>query len=37
MEIRAYERGDLEALLSLFYDTVHGVNLGDYTAEQVNA
>ena len=37
MEIRAYERGDLDALLNLFYDTVHTVNLGDYTQAQVDA
>ena len=37
MEIRAYERGDLDALLRLFYDTVHAVNLGDYTQAQVDA
>ena len=37
MEIRAYEPGDLDALLKLFYDTIHSVNLGDYTPEQVNA
>ena len=37
MEIRAYESDDLDALLKLFYDTIHSVNLGDYTLKQVNA
>ena len=37
MVLRAYRPGDCEALARLFYDTVHRVNLGDYTREQVDA
>ena len=37
MEIRPWERGDLDAVLTLFYETVHAVCLGDYTHAQVDA
>ncbi|UBF27834.1 GNAT family N-acetyltransferase [Kovacikia minuta CCNUW1] len=37
MRIRTYEKGDTEELMQLFYDTVHEVNIQDYTQEQVNA
>lgn len=32
-----YEPSDCAALANLFFDTVHTVNLGDYTLEEVNA
>ena len=37
MELRAYRPEDCEALLRLFYDTVHTVNARDYTKEQLDA
>lgn len=37
MRIRAYMPSDCEDLAKLFYDTVHTVNVKDYTEEQVNA
>lgn len=37
MEIRAYAPDDLDAILQLFYDTVHTTCLGDYTQAQVDA
>lgn len=37
MEIRRYERGDLEKITMIFQNTVHKVNLKDYTQEQVDA
>ncbi len=37
MNIRKYELSDCEALAKLFYDTVHSVNIKDYTMEQVSA
>lgn len=37
MIIRKYEKSDLKAVAQLFYDTVHTVNAGDYTAEELNA
>lgn len=36
MEIRRYEKGDLEKIIRLFRDTVHKVNIKDYTQEQVD-
>ena len=36
MLIRKYKISDCEKLFKLFYDTVHSVNLEDYTQEQVN-
>ena len=35
--IRSYEPADLPALAELFYDTVHTVNAGDYSPEQLDA
>lgn len=36
MEIRRYERDDLEKIIRLFRDTVHKVNIKDYTQKQVD-
>ena len=35
--LRLYRREDLEELIQLFYDTVHQVNLGDYSQREVDA
>lgn len=35
--IRPYDEGDLQSVVSLFYDTIHSVNLKDYTPEQADA
>lgn len=37
MEIRKYRETDLEAIVRLFYDTVHNVNIRDYSSAQVEA
>ena len=37
MEIRRYERKDLEMITVIFRNTVHKVNIKDYTQEQVDA
>lgn len=37
MEIREYKSDDCEKLAKLFYDTVHTVNIGDYTKEEADA
>jgi GNAT superfamily N-acetyltransferase len=37
MKLRAYEIGDLPQVAQLFHDTVHQVNLGAYTRQQVDA
>lgn len=37
MKIRTYRPSDCDKLAKLFYDTVHTVNIRDYTREQVNA
>jgi len=37
MRVRTYEIGDTEEVMKLFYDTVHEVNIRDYTQAQVNA
>lgn len=37
MFIRAYQPGDCRELAELFYHTVHTVNAGDYTEEQLDA
>lgn len=37
MEIRKYQSKDCDAMAELFYQTVHTVNAGDYTREQLNA
>lgn len=36
MIVREYKASDCKALTELFYDTVHTVNIKDYTKEQVN-
>ncbi|MTJ47666.1 GNAT family N-acetyltransferase [Dolichospermum sp. UHCC 0259] len=37
MIVREYQISDTEAIMKLFYDTVHHINIHDYTQEQVNA
>ena len=37
MHIRDYQRGDAEAIVTLFYETIHAINLCDYTQAQVDA
>lgn len=37
MIIRKYKTPDCAVLAKLFYDTVHAVNIHDYTEEQLNA
>lgn len=37
MFIRKYQPSDCRAFAELFYDTVHSVNIKDYTEEQVCA
>lgn len=37
MLIRRYETSDCEDLAELFYNTVHSINVKDYTEEQLNA
>ncbi|MCM1532416.1 MAG: GNAT family N-acetyltransferase [Bacteroides sp.] len=37
MHLRPYDSDDLEEILQLFYETVHRVNIRDYSEEQVNA
>lgn len=37
MFIRKYQPSDCRAFAELFYDTVHSVNIKDYTEEQVGA
>lgn len=37
MLIRTYRRRDIPMISRLFYDTIHRVNRGDYTREQVDA
>lgn len=37
MQIRKYRPSDCRELAELFYDTVHTVNAGDYTKEQLDA
>lgn len=36
MEIRRYNRAYLAGIIRLFHDTVHNVNIKDYTQEQVD-
>ena len=36
-QLRLYRPQDLEGLIQLFYETVHGVNLGDYSPAEVDA
>lgn len=37
MILRPYKPSDCEEMAQLFYDTVHTVNAGDYTPQQLNA
>lgn len=37
MKIREYEPSDCTAIAEMFYNTVHSVNAGDYTKEQLDA
>ncbi|MGL5063329.1 MAG: GNAT family N-acetyltransferase [Microcoleus sp.] len=37
MRVRTYEIGDTQEIVQLFYDTVHEVNIRDYTKAQVDA
>ncbi len=37
MEIRTYRETDLMDIVKLFHDTVHKINIRDYSSEQVNA
>ncbi len=37
MQLREYRTADCERLAELFYQTVHSVNAGDYTPEQLDA
>lgn len=37
MTVRKYRPPDLREILELFYDTVHTVNAGDYTPQQLDA
>ncbi|MEH1797139.1 hypothetical protein [Nostoc sp.] len=37
MRLRIYEIADTEEIMKLFYDTIHEVNIHDYTQEQVDA
>lgn len=36
MNIRQYKSSDLEQIARLFYETVHAINIKDYTEQQVN-
>lgn len=37
MILREYRSSDCEEIAKLFYETVHGVNIRDYSSEQVDA
>lgn len=37
IHIRQYQEGDAKALAAIYYNTIHYVNIRDYSAEQVNA
>jgi putative acetyltransferase len=37
MIIREYKLSDTKAIMNLFYNTIHEINIGDYTQEQVDA
>lgn len=37
MLIRKFKNSDTEEIMQLFYDTVHRINIRDYSSEQVNA
>lgn len=36
MLVRGYRLSDTKAIMKLFYDTIHEINICDYTQEQVN-
>lgn len=37
MIIRQYRQSDCKEITELFYDTIHAVNINDYTDKQINA
>ena len=37
MKLRNYQSSDVQEIAQLFYDTIHTVNVKDYTQEQVDA
>ena len=37
VKLRRYSSDDIDEILQLFYDTVHNINIRDYTKQQVNA
>ncbi|RAM49645.1 MAG: GNAT family N-acetyltransferase [Hapalosiphonaceae cyanobacterium JJU2] len=37
MNIRKFHHQDTQEIMQLFYDTVHNINIRDYTPDQVNA
>ncbi|MGQ4650437.1 GNAT family N-acetyltransferase [Lyngbya aestuarii] len=37
MKIRTYDISDTEEIMQLFYETIHKVNIRDYTQQQVDA
>ncbi|MBE9197588.1 MULTISPECIES: GNAT family N-acetyltransferase [unclassified Nodularia (in: cyanobacteria)] len=37
MKVRRYKIGDTAEIIQLFYDTIHEVNIRDYTQEQIDA
>ena len=37
MRLRQYQPSDCKILTELFYDTVHKINIKDYSVQQVNA
>ncbi|WP_460294881.1 GNAT family N-acetyltransferase [Clostridium sardiniense] len=37
MKLRLYKEDDLKEIINLFYNTVHVINIKDYTKAQVNA
>lgn len=37
MKVRRYKIGDTAEIIQLFYDTIHEVNIRDYTKEQIDA
>lgn len=37
MKLRLYQSDDLKEILALFHETVHAVNIADYTKEQCDA
>ena len=37
MEIRKFKPGEEQEIWELFYNTIHKVNIKDYSREQINA